>query len=221
MSDPYPLVTFGLLLVAALTLYLPVLPGPIEIGLTEIGYLRGGTKGAVVTALAALNDAGLIKARGRAGIRRTGGTLAAGAGPFVRAVYGTLHNPARPRALAERPAVRRARESMVRRLTEAGLVTGAGRRWFGRALLLAVLVLAVLRPGTAAITAGLIAAGLWLPARRTIAGHGVSWTARREHNELLGGWRHIEATEPSWRTGGGDHWGSTGSAGAGDHATPH
>jgi uncharacterized protein (TIGR04222 family) len=189
--------SYGLLFLAALVLYLPITPTPIDLSDTDIGYLRRGTRGAVLTAFTGLRARGLIAVRKRGGVRRTNRVMSTGWDDLERAVYGALHTAAGPRSVASRPAVRRALDATANRLAGAGLIASQFRQLIGRALLIAVPVVAVVGMVQTSAYAGLavailIAIGLWLPARRTVAGHGVLHVLRREHTQLVAGWRPTE-----------------------------
>lgn len=195
------LLSYGLLFLAALVLYLPVMPTPIELSDTDIGYLRRGTRGAVLTALTALRAHGLIAIRQRGGVRRTSRAMAAGGDGLERAVYGALHSAAGPRSVATKPAVRRALATTAERLAGAGLIPGRFRRSLGRAMLIAVAILGIVSlsagdagtPMVVGLCLAMILAGcLWLPSRRTVAGHGVLGMLRREHARLIAGWSPTE-----------------------------
>lgn len=223
MADLLLWLVTGLPVAAAAVLLPPVRPEPVELDPSEIGFLRGGTKGAVLTALAALHADGLVKAGAQGGVRRAAQATLRSDDPFQRAVYSALHSAIGPRELALRPAIRRARDAMARRLAGAGLMPGRARLVFGRTTLAAVPAVAVLQLATGGTITGLvvpvlIAAGLWPLSRRTLAGHRVSWQAHQEHTRLLGSWRPGEA--PAWGGGvgkvdsiAGVHWT--------DHGSPH
>jgi uncharacterized protein (TIGR04222 family) len=197
MDDIHLWLIYATLLLSALVLYLPVIPRPVALSDTEIGYLRGGPRGAVLTALTALRADGVIERRRRGGVRRTNRGMPSGGDDLERAVYGALHTAAGPRSVAAKPTVRRALTAAARRLAGAGLIAGPLRRMVGRAMLIAVPIAAIVRltaGGVETVTviavaaAVLAAAGLWLPSRRTIAGHGVLHLLRHQHARLVAEW---------------------------------
>jgi uncharacterized protein (TIGR04222 family) len=71
MDAPYRWVTGGLLIVAMAVLFPPFVPSRAKFWPTEVGFLRGGTRSAVQTALAGLHANGLITVRARGGVRQT------------------------------------------------------------------------------------------------------------------------------------------------------
>src|SRR6266540_3451251 len=122
MDDVPLLLSYGLLLLAVLVLYLPIVPTPIELSDTDIGYLRRGGRGAVLTAFTGLRAHGLIAVRKRGGVRRTNRAISTGWDGLERAVYGALHTAAGPRSVAAKPSVRRALAATANRLESAGLI---------------------------------------------------------------------------------------------------
>jgi uncharacterized protein (TIGR04222 family) len=173
---------------------------------TEFGHLRRGGRTALLTALASLRKDRMV-AFGRNGVRQTDQAPGSGDDPFRVAVYHAL-TVARARGRrATRPSVRAARAALAQRLVGYGLIAGRGRRWLGRALILASPVVALagavtghtgwLGFGFAALVG---AGGLWF-SRRTVAGHLTVRSLRRGHNELMGGLtaRDLDAVRPSTR----------------------
>lgn len=183
----------GLLFVSVVILFLPVAAAAeVEPTATELGYLRRGTRGAVLTALGGLLTEGVIMVRSRGGVRRTDKPLRRCRDPFQRAVYDALHGPAGARDLATRPAVRRARADLAERLADGGLVPGRLRRTVGVATLIAVPAVAIAGARSAldaAVTGAalLITVSLWLLSRRTIAGHRLLRRMRRQRARQLAG----------------------------------
>ncbi|HET9141491.1 TIGR04222 domain-containing membrane protein [Actinophytocola sp.] len=179
----------GLLLAAAALRWLPITPTGAEEGWwpCEIGFLRGGPTGAVRTALAGLHSDGLIKIGGRNIVRRTDRLQPPGGDPVQRAVYGTMHTPAAPRALARRPVLRRALAQVAADLTRAGVRAARWRRLAGAGLVLTAIVVALVLDGGFVLVAGTVCAGagLWALSRHTIAGHRVLSGARDAFVGLL------------------------------------
>jgi uncharacterized protein (TIGR04222 family) len=131
-------------------------PGPAtrELRPTEVALLRGGRRAAVVTALVLLHARAAVDGV-QPGLARRCGPLPRGCDPLARAVYSALAQPAGPRELLTRRAVRGALARLSSDLASARLTVPAWRR--------------VLLAGLAAASGALAAAG-WATSGRASVG---------------------------------------------------
>jgi uncharacterized protein (TIGR04222 family) len=154
MVDAYHMVTAALLLMAlAVRLRWPGV-ARVELRPTEVALLRGGRRAAVVTALVLLHARAAVDGDFPGRARRCG-PLPRGCDPLARIIYASLVQPAGPRELMLRPAVRRALARLETDLAAARLTVATWRR----AILFCL-----------AAAAGGVAAAGWAAAGRASAG---------------------------------------------------
>jgi uncharacterized protein (TIGR04222 family) len=184
------LLVAGLLGVAVLVLTLPWgRRDPAAFSAADVGYVRGGPRGAVLAVLGVLYLEGRVQVReGRRGFRRTDVPLPEDAEPLVRAVYAALASPARLRTILGAWGVRRAIEASATTVYAARLRTGEWQRFGGTAAAFAAVVVAVvalfaegvdLLGGGVAVVAVIGAFLLWRGRFVTIAGRRLVAGVRR------------------------------------------
>lgn len=138
------LLVAGLLGVAAVVLTLPWgRRDPARFSAADIGYVRGGSVGAVLAVLGVLYVEGLVEVRPRGGYQRTRLPLPDEAEPLARAVHSALDSPARLRKILTQWRVRRAVEASATKVYAARLRTGELRRFAGTGMAFAAVALAV------------------------------------------------------------------------------
>ncbi|MET8367622.1 TIGR04222 domain-containing membrane protein [Micromonospora sp. NPDC005194] len=162
------------------------------LGATEIGWLGGGNRGAVMAGLAMLHARGLL-APGVGRIRRIG-SLPRDAEPLERALYAALYGSLGPRELASQKRVRRALRDVRRSLVERGLVRATSRRVLIPVLLVALppaLLARLVALNAVDVTEGLVAVvvlvgiAVWFLPRRTVAGAQALAAARVRYGDLV------------------------------------
>ncbi|MFF7181295.1 TIGR04222 domain-containing membrane protein [Streptomyces sp. NPDC008121] len=121
-------------LVAAAVLLRNRSPRGVELSPQALALLRGGRRAAVTVALVALHQRGAVAA-GRKGTIRANGGPGQTRDPIQLGVHRSLQRALDIRALAARPAARRAVDALWGELGRAGLVRPPGRAPLVRALL--------------------------------------------------------------------------------------
>lgn len=97
----------------------------IEISPTVLGYLTGGTRRAVVTALAMLHVHGAVRIGKQGTVKRTDGKFAS-TDRLLSATYAALYQPNGPRGIASRPQVRRAAAEVRKDVVAGRLLVPTG-----------------------------------------------------------------------------------------------
>jgi uncharacterized protein (TIGR04222 family) len=172
-------------------------PGEERILLSTVsllGFLRGGEKAAIGTAVVALYSKDHVAVNRVGQLTRSGAPKGLDPDFFSAAVYGAMPTPTWLRGLSARPRVRTALAKVEAELASLGMVPGRLRWLSARLLLLAAGVGSVYRllsPGTqpefrviyaVAIT---LAAAAWFVPRRTIRGHRELGRLQRMSADLL------------------------------------
>ncbi|MEQ4301671.1 TIGR04222 domain-containing membrane protein [Plantactinospora sp. B6F1] len=162
---------------------------PGDLSTTDLGYLNGGSWGAVRAALVMLHGRGSVSAARPGALSRTG-SMPAYAEPLERALFAALYGSMSPCEVASQRRVRQALAEQREGLIGLGLLRPAWRRLLVPATLVLVLPLVVARLVTAdllGVGAGLLVvlalvgmAGWFLP-RLTLSGGRTLRDARREH----------------------------------------
>lgn len=159
---------------------------------TEIGWLRGGSWGAVVAGLAMLHARGVL-APGVGRIRRTG-SLPRDAEPLEQALYAALYGSMGPRELASQKRVQRALRDVQRCLVERGLVRATSRRVLMPVVLVAlppVLLSKLVAAAAVGVAEGLgvvvvlVGIAVCLLPRRTLAGQRALAAVRVRYGDLV------------------------------------
>jgi uncharacterized protein (TIGR04222 family) len=162
----------------------------IEVSPTALGYLSGGTRRAVVTALAVLHVRGAVEVAKPGMVRRTDEQFGSG-DRLLSATYAALDLPNGPRGIELRPQVQRAVAEVRKELVAAHLMAPAGRVVASKWLLFLVVPLvsaqiAVTHDATAITIAAIdFVVGGALTARdgRTRAGRALSRAAAEQPDE--------------------------------------
>lgn len=104
----------------------------IDISPTMLGYLTGGVRRAVITAIAMLHVRGAVRV-GRPGTVKHADGRFASTDRLLAATYAAIYQPNGPSGIMARPQVRRAETEVRRELVAAGLLVPTGNwlafRW--------------------------------------------------------------------------------------------
>ena len=191
MVDAYHIAA-AVLLLMALAVRLQW-PGAVraELRPTEVALLRGGRRAAVVTALVLLHARAAVDGEFPGRARRCG-PLPRGCDPLARIIYASLAQPAGPRELTLRPAVRRALARLETDLATARLTVATWRRAMLFCLAaaaggVAAAGWAVADEASAGVPMAAVAvaiAGLAVLSRRTLVGRRTVRSLRRRYADL-------------------------------------
>ncbi|MFY1673518.1 TIGR04222 domain-containing membrane protein [Plantactinospora sp. WMMB334] len=160
-----------------------------DLSATDLGYLSGGSWGAVRTGLVLLHGRGGVVVDRPGGLHRAG-PVPVRAEPLERALFGALYGSMAPREVANQRRVRQTLAAQRESLIGLGLLRPAWRRFLLPAVLVLALPMVIARLVAAdllGVQVGLVVvlafvgiAGWFLP-RRTLAGDRLLRAARREH----------------------------------------
>ncbi|MFC9998951.1 TIGR04222 domain-containing membrane protein [Nocardia sp. NPDC127526] len=201
MGNLLLLLIFGLLLLAVVIRIPPLTArSDRELSTSEIGFLRAGARGALVTAVTALDVDGVVAPnRPKSKVKRTGAEPLSDADELEQAVFADLTTPARLRALVRKRRTRAELTTLRDRLRDEGLIPGEWRRRVVKAIAVVLLPVAVLvrlvtdplNVWIVVLLAAALVAGLYLlvKPKRTVAGWRVLNALRQETERLLEEWR--------------------------------